>query len=104
MPDQRIQDILSYFIESDEGWDEIDGFNFQHYKTVLACDIGQFKKGQKVDVLSVMLIDVKVPTVQIFDLGKCWEFPINNFSFEFGEGKELVYPSGEELISQEIAS
>lgn len=54
----------SFFIESWEGWDELDIFANQFYDAKLAIDLGPYKKG---DVLAFVALDLQRSIIEIPD-------------------------------------
>lgn len=43
-----------------EGWDQLDTFDFVFYDCTLNMDIGDFKKGEKIDSISVLFSVSKI--------------------------------------------
>lgn len=47
-------------IFSCEGWDQLDTFDFVFYDCILNMDVGNFKKGDKIDAISVLFSVSKI--------------------------------------------
>lgn len=43
-----------------EGWDQLDTFDFVFYDCTLNMDIGDFKKGDKIDAITVLFSVSKI--------------------------------------------
>jgi hypothetical protein len=80
--------IVSQFVETDEGWDHPDTFDIQLYKAKLAQDIGHFKKGEVVETIFFMgFLDGDRATIQIFHKKEIWEFTVTSLIVNLAEGK-----------------
>jgi hypothetical protein len=80
--------IVSQFVESDEGWDHPDTFDIQLYEAKLAQDIGHFKKGEVVEIIFFTgFLDGDRATIQIYHKNEIWEFAITSLTVNFTPGK-----------------
>lgn len=71
-------DIYKYFISEYDGWDEVDSWgNQQFYNAKLSKDFFPFKSGDAVGTISIGLIGVQEPYVQIQHDGKVYEYGLD---------------------------
>lgn len=71
-------DIYRHFISEYDGWDEVDSWgNQQFYTATLSKDFFPFKSGDVVDTISIGLIGVSEPYVQIQHDGKVYEYGLD---------------------------
>lgn len=76
--------VLKKIVATFGQWATIDRINCQFFPATLAVDIGEFKAGQQVDCVSILLLNVEKPKVEINLNGETIEFPLE-VSFKFGE-------------------
>lgn len=86
------RDIYSKFVSAMNGWDQLDDFNLQLYKAVLAIDIGRFKAGTVVDTIAFNLVGTNSPVVQIYQGDMVYEYPVVDITVKWGEEKTYPQP------------
>ncbi|MBM4077495.1 MAG: hypothetical protein FJ267_17855 [Planctomycetes bacterium] len=86
------QDIYSKFVSAMNGWDQLDDFNLQLYKAVLAIDIGRFKAGTTVDTIAFNLVGTNSPVIQIYQGDMVYEYPVLEVDVKFGNEKSYPQP------------